>query len=102
MPQGPIAVSNVNLAAQGAKNLSNISAATVVKATPGTLLTVQVITAGSAPGTINDVPTTGGAVAANQIGTIPNQVGVTQYGVPFLTGLVIVPGSGQVVSVSFV
>jgi hypothetical protein len=102
MPQGPIAVTDVNLASQGAKNLANITAATLVKGAPGTLLTVQVIVSGNAPGTVNDVSTAGGAAAGNQIGTIPNQVGVTQFRVPFLTGLVVVPGTGQTVAVSYV
>jgi hypothetical protein len=103
MPQGPIPVANTNLIPQGAKNTPNITTATLVKGTPGTLLSVAVITAGSAPGTINDVATVGGVATANQIGTIPTSVGVTEFKFPFTNGLVITPGiGGQVVSVSWI
>jgi hypothetical protein len=102
MPQGPLLVANVNLVPQGAKNLSNVSVATLVKGAPGTLLTISVVTPGSAPGTVNDVSTVGGAAAGNQIGTIPNTVQTIQFRSPFLTGLVIVPGTGQVLSVAYV
>lgn len=79
----------------------NLTAATVVKATPGRCVTVSVIVAGSAAGTANDVTNTAGAVVANQFGTIPNTVGVYKFEWPCLSGIVIVPGTGQTVSVAF-
>lgn len=79
----------------------DISAATVVKATSGVIVMVNVITAGTGAGTVNDVATTGGAAVTNQVATIPDVVGSYAVNMPCATGIVVVPGSGQVVSVSF-
>ena len=45
----------------------NLTAATVVKTGAGYVGRISVIVAGSAAGTVNDVATTGGAAAANEI-----------------------------------
>jgi hypothetical protein len=79
----------------------NITAATVIKATRGYIARVSVIVAGSAVGTINDCATTGAAAVGNQVGVIPNTVGILSYGFPCATGIVIVPGTGQTVAVSY-
>jgi hypothetical protein len=102
MSQGPILVADANLIPQGAKSVKNITVATVIKATPGTLLGFAVIVAGAA-GTINDVATTGGAAAGNQIGVTLAVVGnYPLYGVPCTTGIVVVPGAGQTIAVWYV
>jgi|SRR6185437_4014917 len=79
----------------------NITAATVVKATPGTLFRVSVNTAGSAAGSAYDASTTSGNIAANLIADIPNTVGIYELEWPCAAGILIVPGTGQVLSVSF-
>lgn len=80
----------------------DITAATVVKATPGTVYQVNVVVAGSAAGSVNDCATTGAAAAANQIAEIPLAVGNYAVGpFPTFVGLVIVPPTGGTVSVSF-
>ena len=78
----------------------NITAAAVVKATPGRIAKVAVIVAGAA-GTVNDCATTGTAVAGNVIFEIPAVVGVYPLDWPCLVGIVVVPGAAQVVSVSY-
>ncbi len=85
----------------GSQSHLDITVATVVKATPGTLWTVTVTTAGSTVGTASDVATTGGVAASNLIAEIPNTVGVYSLTWPCLAGIVITPGTGQVVSVAF-
>jgi hypothetical protein len=98
MPQGPLYTPNIN--AFGAKNVPNITAATVVKATRGTLLGLFVIVAGSAPGEVNDSATVGGVSSpANQVAVIPNAVGpvVLGQGIPVSNGIVVTPGTGQTV-----
>src|SRR4029077_425067 len=103
MPQGPIPVATVSTIPQGAKNKANISVATVVKAAPGSIIAVSVITAGSTVGTINDTLTTAAAAASHQVGVAPNAVGVTPfYSFPCTTGIVVVPGTGQVLAVGYV
>jgi len=85
----------------GTSRTYNITAATVVKATPGKLVRISVIVAGSAAGTANDCATTGAAAVANQIAVIPMAVGVTTVAWPCTTGITIVPGTGQTIAVSF-
>lgn len=92
---------SLKTASGGSSVIYNLTAATVVKATPGRCVTVSVIVAGSAAGTANDVTNTAGAAVANQFGTIPNTVGIYKFDWPCLSGIVVVPGTGQTVSVAF-
>ena len=85
----------------GVSSTYNLSASTVVKATPGRAIRVSVITAGSTAGTLNDCTTTGAAAASNQIASIPNAVGVIYLDWPTTAGLVYVPGTGQVVAINW-
>jgi hypothetical protein len=85
----------------GISNTYNVTAATAIKAAPGRLMRVSVVTAGSTVGTANDCASTGAAAAANQIATIPNAVGVIYLDWPCATGIVLVPGTGQVLAVNF-
>ena len=105
MPQGPIAVANINIAAQGAKNSLNITSTTVVKATRGTLLAVQVIVAGSDIGSVYDSATAAGAVAGQEVAIIPDTVGAAPLpacGIPCLNGIVVTPGPGQTLAVFYI
>ena len=120
MPQNPLAANTAlntsnayaaqRLDAQGELRVEhggvlsalNITAATVVKATPGRLVRINVIVAGSAAGTANDCTTTAAAAAANQIVTIPASVGQVGIEWPCLAGIVVVPGTGQTLSVAYV
>lgn len=86
----------------GASATLNISAATVVKATPGRLVRINVVAAGSTAGTANDCATTGAAATGNQIASLPNAVGPIELKWPCATGIVVVPGTGQTLAVSFV
>jgi hypothetical protein len=78
----------------------NITAATVVKVGSGRLATFTVTTAGAA-GTISDTTTTGAVAAANLIAVTPATVGVYKIDWPVLNGIVVTPGVGQIVSVSY-
>jgi len=80
----------------------NITSATVVKASAGYVARMNVIVAGSAPGTLNDVLTTGAAAAANQIAVLPNTVGTYTIEFPANTGIVVVPGTGQTIAISYI
>ena len=69
---------------------------------PTTLYRVSVTTAGSGAGAVYDNDSTStGNTAANLIASIPNTVGVYEFIFPVKTGIVYVPGSGQVASISF-
>jgi len=76
-------------------------AATLVKPANGNLITITVTTAGSTTGSVNDSATTGGVAASNLIATIPNTIGIYYIPFTFLNGLVITPGTTQVISVCY-
>lgn len=85
----------------GSASVLNVTAATVVKAAPGTIYTVVVTTPGSAAGSVHDVLTTAGATASNLVFDIPNTAGVYSLTFPCAVGIVVTPGTGQVLSVAF-
>jgi len=119
MPQGPLvsavalnpskaaALLSVNaegeLITAGAASSTSlaITTQTVVKATPGVLAKLIVLVAGNATGTANDCATTGAVGTSNEIFVIPETVGIYDLNWPCLVGIVITPGTGQTVSVSF-
>ncbi len=94
--QGAQAVTN-----DGASVTLNITSATVVKVGAGRTARVSVNIAGSSSGTLNDCATTGAAAIANQIMAIPNAVGIYYIDWPHSTGIVVVPGTGQNVSINY-
>lgn len=76
----------------------SITGSTVVKPAQGVLITFNVTTAGAA-GAIYDSATSGSA--ATLIAVIPAVVGTYNMQFPFFTGLLVVPGAAQVVSISY-
>jgi hypothetical protein len=89
------------LAARAQTQLGITGSAVVVKPANGNLITITVTTAGSAPGSVNDSATTGGVAASNLIATIPNTVGIYYIPFTFLNGLVVTPGTAQIISVCY-
>jgi hypothetical protein len=94
------------------KSALNITAATVIKATPGRLAKIIIVAPGSGSGafTFNDCATTGAASAANTVFTLAYNATANVAGAvinldwPFLVGIVLsaVPGAGApTVSVSY-
>lgn len=93
---------------QGKGSALNLSAAAVVATVPKDfalgqcrISRVQVLVAGTAAGAAYDANTVAGAVIANQVGAWPNVVGSYLIDMPCLTGILIVPGAGQTVAVSY-
>jgi hypothetical protein len=80
----------------------DITTATLIKGAPGRIFRVNVQVAGSTTGTVNDCLTTGAAAIANQVAVIPETVGPLVLEWPCATGIVVVPGTGQTLSVSYV
>lgn len=69
--------------------------------TPSFVSTVTITVAGSAAGTLNDASTVAGANAGNVIMTLPNATGVIPIRWPCTNGIVVVPGTGQTLSISY-
>ena len=83
----------------GIKTAEAITSATVVKNSSGRLCVMSVIVAGSATGKIYD-----GTVVTSTtypLVVIPQTVGVTVVNLPVTYGIVVAPGTGQTVSVSY-
>ncbi len=89
----------INIA--GPNTALNISAATVVKSGVGVICRVNVTTAGTTAGSVYDFNATTGEGAANLVASIPDVVGNYEVYFKCSTGILIVPGTGQVVSVSY-
>lgn len=93
------ALAKTYLSVQGAKNAAEISTATLVSTGPGRIATVSVTTAGSAAGAIYDAAAS--AATTNKLYTIPDVVGVYPLNLPTSYGIVVAPGSGQVVTIGY-
>ena len=95
----------VQVTANGASAALNITAAAVIKATPGRLARVSILAPGSTSGgfVLNDCATTGAATTANQIFNLPyngtNNIAGAVFNVeiPCAVGIVCsaVPGAGS-------
>jgi len=96
MPQNPLTPR-----AGGNSTVLNITAATVVKALPGTVFTVNNSVLGTGVGSIHDCATTGAVSAANLIGSIPEAIGPYSFTLPCAVGIVVVPGAAQVLAVAY-
>lgn len=85
----------------GTATTLDVTAATVIKASPGRVFTVSVLVAGAA-GAIYDSISTTGNTAANQIGAIPAVAGPLNFNAfPCVNGIVVVPGAAQVLSIAW-
>lgn len=96
------AISNVSqtyLNVQGAQNSGTLTSATLVKLGASRVAMVSVIVAGSATGRIYD--TNSASSTSNPVYVIPNTVGVTFVNMPVGIGLVVAPGTGQSVTISY-
>ena len=101
-------MSDASYIRQGKGCALNITAAQVVVTVPPDaslgqcrLVRVQVLVAGSAGGAAYDSASATGNTAANQVGAWPNTVGSYLIDMPCLKGIVIAPGTGQTVAVSY-
>lgn len=86
---------------QGQFAALGLAAATILKSQRGRIQRVNVLIAGSAAGAVYDGNSTSGNTAANQVGAIPNVVGSYLIDMPCVNGIVVAPGTGQTVSVSY-
>jgi hypothetical protein len=91
------------LGAPGASSTAlDITAPTVIKDAPGQVVIVNVTTAGSTTGALYDFAATSGETASNLVGVIPEAVGSYPFNsFPCFTGILVVPGTGQILSVAF-
>lgn len=84
---------------QGLVNFTGITKPTVIKMTSGRIAVVSVVVAGTTPGLAYDSSTL--TDTTRPLGVIPNVVGVYVVNLPTSFGLLMVPGTGQMVSGSY-
>jgi hypothetical protein len=97
-----VAINNVGqiyLKVQGANRSATLTANTLVSSGQGRLASVSVIVAGSSDCTIYDSSAVGTLV--NALAVVDNVLGVTVVNMPYNSGLVVVPGTGMTVVVSY-
>ena len=91
------------------KSALNISVSTVVKAAPGAVLGVIVLSGTAPGGSVNDCTSVASAAAANEVMPIPSGAavlsqpaeGLFNSPLPCLVGITVVPPPGGTVSVFF-
>jgi hypothetical protein len=101
---GVIAINNLaqtTLRGLGTQTSATITTTTLIYANPGYLVNFVVTVAGSTAGTIYNSSTAAGIAANNALCVVPNSVGITKVGQVFSLGLVVVPGSGQSINVTY-
>lgn len=98
--QGVSAWTQTQLNINGVANSTNLTAATLVKSGAGRVCSVSVIVAGSTTGAIYDASSTANTNSA-QLYTIPTTVGTVVVNMPVALGIVVVPGTGQTIAVSY-
>lgn len=86
---------------EGQASLEGLTATALIKKGRGRIARVAVTTAGTTVGSVYDAASTSLATTATLLVTIPNTVGIVDVSMPYESGLVITPGSGQVLSVSY-
>lgn len=93
---------------QGKAAALNITTPTQVATVPtdfargqARLVRVNVLVAGSTAGSVNDAATVAAAAASNQIFVAPNTVGSYLVDFPIMAGIVVTPGTGQTLAVTY-
>jgi hypothetical protein len=85
----------------GDKTFLGASESSLVATGAGRLVNLVVSVTGATAGSVHDSATVQGATAANVIAVIPATPGITQINVPYSDGLVLLPGAGQTVSITY-
>jgi hypothetical protein len=100
--QGINGVQQSNLRAQGTATSLTVTTSTLIIAGNGYLVSYTVVVAGTTNGLIYNSSTVAGIAASNALcATDKTAVGVYKTGLVFNKGLVIVPGTGQSINVTY-
>lgn len=101
---GVVAINNLAQATTrglGTQTSITVTTATLIYSGTGYFVSFAVVVAGSGAGTINNANTAATAAASNALCATPATVGVFKTGQVFSNGLVVVPGSGQSINVTY-
>ena len=101
---GVIAINNIFQALSALNptvTSTTVTSSTLILAGSGRLISFSVVVAGSANGLIYNAGTPSGGTAANALVATPTTVGVYAANMVFTNGLVIAPGTGQSINVTY-
>ena len=101
---GVVALNNIasnNIKFQGTATSATVTANTLVVIGKGRLVNYAVVVAGTGVGGVYDSATIADAAAANQLCATVETLGVFETGQIFTNGLVIKPGAGQSINVTY-
>tara|TARA_R110000868_G_scaffold59590_3_gene182884 strand:+ start:231 stop:587 length:357 start_codon:yes stop_codon:yes gene_type:complete len=101
---GVVAINNLSSSIsrdQGTVTSSTVTGNTLVVAGKGYVANFSVTVAGTTAGTINNAASVSTAAASNALCAVPNTIGVYHTGLVFTNGIVIQPGTGQSVNVTY-
>lgn len=87
------------LAVQGNKMTTDITTATLVQTGQGRVARVSVVVGGSAHGAVYDASSA--SATTGKIFDIPKDAGLTEVNLPVNNGIVVAPGSGQTIAISY-
>lgn len=93
---------NLQRRVAGTVTSATVSATTLIATGRGRLVSYTLVAPGSADGMIHNSASTGGIAAANAlVPTNHSATGVIACGLEFMDGLVVAPGSGQSINVTY-
>jgi len=101
---GVVAVNGIaqaNFRSLGTQTSITVTAPTLIYSSKGYLVNFSVVIAGTTAGTISNTNNVSTVAAANALCAIPATVGIVKVGQVFSTGLVVTPGTGQSVNVTY-
>ena len=101
---GVVAINNLSASInrdQGSVTSATVSADTLVITGRGYVSSFSVTVAGTGSGTINNAQTIALAAATNVLCATPSTIGVYRAGLVFTNGLVVRPGTGQSINVTY-
>lgn len=93
--------SQTSLQIAGTKNATGMTVQTVVSANPGRIAVVSVAVAGSTTCSVYDASSVVTATASRLLATITNTVGIYVVNMPVTYGIVVTPGTGMTIAVSY-
>lgn len=100
-PRSIYQLGTTNLFLAGNTTSPACATSVVLSTQAGWIANIQVLEAGSAAGFIHNCQTFAGAADANKLVKIQNTVGLQQGFCNFNSGMVLIPGPGQLVNVTY-
>lgn len=95
------ALNNITLGAAGTVTSITVTGTTLIFTGAGRLVNFSVVVAGTGAGTIHNTNSVSSASTANALCATPNTIGIYPSGQIFTNGLVIDPGAGQSINVTY-